>query len=190
MASCHSSIGRTGNHQSGGTVTTGPLTTPLEARARAGQKFEILTLKPRSKPDKNEGLEPGYLGPGSGQKCRLSYTKTITIFGKGGGKCGKHEPVFENLHGGQFGSIPFATAAVQTKQFVHIPPVQFLCLWSAPARLFPTGIELTQEDVARFKTLAGVLRKFNEAMKLFRKRGKKKVAAGGESGDDDGEDSE
>ncbi|KAF8207331.1 hypothetical protein K438DRAFT_1962263 [Mycena galopus ATCC 62051] len=128
------------------------------------------------------------------------------IHSKGGGKYGKHEPVtdssnisalskisvqvFENLHGAQFRSIPLATAVVQTKQFAHIPPIQFLCLLSAPARLIPTGIELTQEDAARFKSLTGGLGKFNEAMKLFRKRGKKKAAAGGESGDDDGEDSE
>ncbi|KAF8209530.1 hypothetical protein K438DRAFT_1503605, partial [Mycena galopus ATCC 62051] len=64
------------------------------------------------------------------------------IHAKGGGKYGKHEPVtdssnisalskisvqvFENLHGAQFRSIPLATAAVQTKQFAHIPPIQFL----------------------------------------------------------------
>ncbi|KAJ7320998.1 hypothetical protein DFH08DRAFT_713262, partial [Mycena albidolilacea] len=96
------------------------------------------------------------------------------IFGmhsKGGGKYGKHEPVtdssnisalskisvqmFENLHGAQFRSIPSATAVVQTKQFAHIPPIHFLCLLSAPARLIPTGIELIQEDAVRFKTLAG-----------------------------------
>jgi hypothetical protein len=45
----------------------GPLTFPLDPRARAGQKFEILARKPRPQPDKNEGLEPGYLGQVSGQ---------------------------------------------------------------------------------------------------------------------------
>ncbi|KAJ7827971.1 hypothetical protein B0H14DRAFT_3719732 [Mycena olivaceomarginata] len=131
------------------------------------------------------------------------------IFGmhsKGGGKYGKHEPVtdssnisalsklsvqvLEHLHGTQFRSIPSATAVVQTKQFALIPPIYFLCLLSAPARLIPTGIELTQEDAVRFKTLAGGLEKFKEAIKLFRRRRKKKAAAGGESDDDDGEDSE
>ncbi|KAJ7812195.1 hypothetical protein B0H14DRAFT_2377696, partial [Mycena olivaceomarginata] len=102
------------------------------------------------------------------------------VFGmhsKGGGKYGKHEPVtdssnisalleisvqvFENLHGAQFRSIPSATAVVQTKQFAHIPPIHFLCLLSAPARLIPTGIELTQEDAVHFKTLAGSRRQLN-----------------------------
>ncbi|KAJ7281094.1 hypothetical protein C8J57DRAFT_1220361 [Mycena rebaudengoi] len=63
-------------------------------------------------------------------------------------------------------------------------------LLSAPARLIPTGIERTQEDVARFKTFAGGLEQFKEAIKLFRKRGNKKAATGRESGEDDGQDSE
>ncbi|KAJ7775220.1 hypothetical protein B0H14DRAFT_2964613, partial [Mycena olivaceomarginata] len=46
----------------------GPRIFPLDPRARAGQKFEILTRKPTPQPDKNEGLEPGYLGQVSGQK--------------------------------------------------------------------------------------------------------------------------
>ncbi|KAJ7864623.1 hypothetical protein B0H14DRAFT_2574337 [Mycena olivaceomarginata] len=45
-----------------------PQTFPLDPRARAEQNFEILTRKPRPQPDKNEGLEPGYLGQVSGQK--------------------------------------------------------------------------------------------------------------------------
>ncbi|KAF8203482.1 hypothetical protein K438DRAFT_1757802 [Mycena galopus ATCC 62051] len=226
---------------------------PLEARAGAGQIFEILALKPRSKPDKNEGLEPGYLGPGSGQKCRLSWsvlTSYLTLFllacvrASGNtilqiryssealaiqsqsqffsasprhhitppsgvrtmppealdvdapfipsdwiGK--KKEYLTEHLPIAVESRFRFSRISMRYKPSnSHIPPIQFLCLLSAPARLFPTGIELTQEDVARFKTLAGGLGKFNEAMKLFRKRGKKKVAAGGESGDDGGEDSE
>jgi hypothetical protein len=46
--------------------------------------------------------------------------------------------------------------------------------------------------LSRFKTLAGGLEIFKEAIKLFWRR-KKKAAAGGnlcKSGDDDGEDSE
>jgi hypothetical protein len=42
---------------------------PLDPRASAGQKFEILARKPRPQPDKNEGLELGYLGQVSGQNC-------------------------------------------------------------------------------------------------------------------------
>ncbi|KAJ7914140.1 hypothetical protein B0H13DRAFT_1537995, partial [Mycena leptocephala] len=101
---------------------------------------------------------------------------------------GKHEPVtdssnisalskisvqvFENLHGTHFRSIPTATAVVQTKQLAHIPPSNFLCLLSAPPKPAPTGLELTPEDSERFKTLSRGLVKFEEAMKLFRKRGK------------------
>lgn len=123
---------------------------------------------------------------------------------KGGGKYGKHEPVtdstnisalskisvqvFENLHGAQFRSIPTATAVLQTKQFGHIPPIAFLCLLSATPKVSPTGLELAQQDSDRFKSFSRELKKFNEAMILFRKRGKRKAAAGGGSGDEDEEE--
>jgi hypothetical protein len=92
---------------------------------------------------------------------RLMNWLGFIVFGmhsKGGGKYGKHEPVtdssnisalskisvqvFKNLPSAQFKSIPSAAAVVETKQFTHIPPIHFLCLLSAPARLIPTGIEL------------------------------------------------
>ncbi|KAJ7122137.1 hypothetical protein C8R44DRAFT_876453 [Mycena epipterygia] len=131
------------------------------------------------------------------------------VFGmnaKGGGKYGKHEPVtdstnisalskisvqvFENLHGAQFRSIPTTTAVLQTKKFGHIPPINFLCLLSAVPKVSSTGLELAQQDSDRFKSFSRELKKFNEAMVLFRKRGKRKAAAGGDSGDEDEEDLE
>ncbi|KAJ6615027.1 hypothetical protein B0H10DRAFT_2220789 [Mycena sp. CBHHK59/15] len=114
------------------------------------------------------------------------------VFGlqaKGGGKHGKHEAVtessnisalskisvqiFDNLHGTQFRSIPVATALLQAKQFGHIPPINFLCLLSAVPKLSPTGLELVPEDSDRFRTLSRGLVQFNNAMTLFKKRGKR-----------------
>jgi hypothetical protein len=51
-------------------TSPGPLTFPSDPRARAGQKLEILARKPRPPPDKNEGLEPGYLDQVSRQNCQ------------------------------------------------------------------------------------------------------------------------
>ncbi|KAJ7708424.1 hypothetical protein B0H16DRAFT_1746298 [Mycena metata] len=115
---------------------------------------------------------------------------------KGGGKNGTHHPVtdsanisalskisvqiFEKLHGAQFRAIPTATAILQTKEFAHIQPINFLCLLSTSPKIVPTGLELGLEDAERFKTLSGGLGKLNEALKLFRKRDK------GEDAEDDG----
>ncbi|KAJ7670785.1 hypothetical protein DFH06DRAFT_980885 [Mycena polygramma] len=129
------------------------------------------------------------------------------IFGmhcKGGGKYGRHEPVsdssnisalskisvqlFEKIHGTQFHAIPTATSVLQTRQFAHIPPINFLCVLSSIPKLLPTGLELGAEDSDRFKKLSQGLDKFNTAMTLFRKRGKKTTGAGAESDDDDEED--
>ncbi|KAJ7602998.1 hypothetical protein DFH06DRAFT_1350726 [Mycena polygramma] len=128
------------------------------------------------------------------------------VFGmhsKGGGKYGKHEPVtdstnisalskisvqlFEKLHGTQSRSIPSATAILQTKQFAHVPPINFLCLLSAVPKLLPTGLELGADDSERFKKLSMGLNKFDDAIKLSRKRGKKTAATGVESDSDDGD---
>ncbi|KAJ7258599.1 hypothetical protein C8J57DRAFT_1073662, partial [Mycena rebaudengoi] len=111
---------------------------------------------------------------------------------KGGGKHGKHEPVtdstivtavsyvsgqvFEHLHAALFRSIPTETAMLQTKQFCHLPSINLLCLLSKAPKITPTGLELLPEDSDRFKKLVGGLLRFNEAMVLFRKRGKKGVA--------------
>ncbi|KAJ6622556.1 hypothetical protein B0H10DRAFT_1944479 [Mycena sp. CBHHK59/15] len=83
-----------------------------------------------------------------------------------------------------------ATAMLQTKQFAHIPSINFRCLLSKSPKVLPTGLELAQEDVDRFKKLNGGLGKFNEAMVLFCKHGKRAAATGEGSGDDVDEDGE
>ncbi|KAJ7034214.1 hypothetical protein C8F04DRAFT_1350091 [Mycena alexandri] len=126
------------------------------------------------------------------------------VFGmhsKGGGKYGTHHPVtdstnisavskisvqvFEQLHGNQFRAIPTATAILQTKQFGHILPDNFLCLLSAAPKVVATGLELGAEDSERFRKLSQGLSKFNAAMILFRKRGKKQ---GGNEVDEENDD--
>jgi hypothetical protein len=113
----------------------------------------------------------------------------FAMHSKGGGKYGKHEAVtdssnlsalskisvqiFENFHGAQFRSIPTSTAILQSKQFAHIAPIEFLCLLSSVPKLVPTGLELTSPDSERFKKLSAGFPTFVEALKLFRKRGKK-----------------
>ncbi|KAJ6563169.1 hypothetical protein B0H10DRAFT_1947464 [Mycena sp. CBHHK59/15] len=122
---------------------------------------------------------------------------------KGGGKHGKHEAVtdssnvsvlskisvqvFEHLHGPQFRSIPTAKALLQTKQFGHIAPINFLCLLSAVPKFSSVALELAPEDSDRFKTLSRGLSQFNTAMTLFRKRGKRVATAEGDSGEEEAE---
>jgi hypothetical protein len=50
--------------------------------------------------------------------------------------------------------------------------------------------DLFPPELSCFKTLAGGLEIFKEAIKLFQRGRKKKAAAGGESGNGDGEDLE
>lgn len=76
------------------------------------------------------------------------------------------------------------TSLLQTKQFGHIPPINFLCLLSAAPKVLPTALELAPDDSQRFKTLSRESKSFYEAMTLFRKRGKRKPAAGDDSGDE------
>jgi hypothetical protein len=124
------------------------------------------------------------------------------VHSKGGGKAGKHEPftdssdisalskilvqLFENIHGAQFRSIPASTAMLQTKQFTHVPPINFVCLLSAVPKSVPTGFELATEDSENFKKLSRGFQTFVDAMKLFRKRGKRMTAGRGD--DVEGED--
>ncbi|KAK6984308.1 hypothetical protein R3P38DRAFT_2576116 [Favolaschia claudopus] len=122
----------------------------------------------------------------------------------GGGKYGKHEPVtessnisalskisvqvYEHGHGAQFRSIPTATAVVQTKQFAHIQPYQFICLLSGSPKTIPSGVELRLEDANRFKLLLRGSAKFEVAKKLFRKRGKKSADGAGEDSGEEGDE--
>ncbi|KAK6984121.1 hypothetical protein R3P38DRAFT_2472408, partial [Favolaschia claudopus] len=116
----------------------------------------------------------------------LMVGHVFEMYSKGGGKYGKHEPVtessnisalskisvqvYEHGHGAQFRAIPTATAVVQTKQFAHIQPYQFICLLSGSPKTIPSGVELRLEDANRFKLLLRGSAKFEVAEKLFRKR--------------------
>ncbi|KAJ6563457.1 hypothetical protein B0H10DRAFT_2115287, partial [Mycena sp. CBHHK59/15] len=104
----------------------------------------------------------------------------FAMHSKGGGKYGKHEAVtdssnisalskisvqlFQNIHGPQFRSIPTSTAILQSKQFAHIVPINFLCLLSSVPKPVPTGIELAPEDSETFKKLSAGFSTFVDAM--------------------------
>ncbi|KAJ7834395.1 hypothetical protein B0H13DRAFT_2426922 [Mycena leptocephala] len=119
----------------------------------------------------------------------LRVARVFALHAKGGGQHGAHQPVtesamiraisyasiqiYEHYHGAQFRDIPTETAQLQTKQFGHILSIGFLCLLSTPPKVIVTGLELSQEDAARFTKLSAGLKQFDAAMKLFRKREKK-----------------
>ncbi|KAJ6610323.1 hypothetical protein B0H10DRAFT_1811784, partial [Mycena sp. CBHHK59/15] len=118
------------------------------------------------------------------------------LHSKGGGQHGTHQPitesttitaisnlsvqVFEYHHATVFQGIPTTTSFLQTKQFAHIPSINFLCILSKTPKLTPTGLELFPEDAERFKKLQGGVGKFDEAMVLFRRCRKNVVAEAGE----------
>ncbi|KAJ6576299.1 hypothetical protein B0H10DRAFT_2199108 [Mycena sp. CBHHK59/15] len=130
----------------------------------------------------------------------LMVGHVFAMHSKGGGKYGKHEAVtdssnisalskisvqlFQNIHGPQFRSIPTSTAILQSKQFAHIVPINFLCLLSSVPKPVPTGIELAPEDSETFKKLSAGFSTFVDAMKLFRKRGKNAAVGAGGLDDD------
>ncbi|KAJ6529101.1 hypothetical protein B0H10DRAFT_2239846 [Mycena sp. CBHHK59/15] len=66
---------------------------------------------------------------------------------------------------------------LQTKQFAHIPSINWLCLLTNTPKALQVGLELAPDDASRFKKMQGGLDKYQAAMVLFRKRGKKGAAA-------------
>jgi hypothetical protein len=82
------------------------------------------------------------------------------------------------------------TLQIGTYSTCCIPSINFLCLLSAIPRSSPTGLELGSEDSERFKALSRGLEQINNAMTLFRKRGKKATIVEGDSGDDQDEEAE
>jgi hypothetical protein len=110
----------------------------------------------------------------------------IALYSKTGGKNGKHAAVtdasnisaisymavqvFEHMHGRQFREHPDATAMFRTKQFALLASNAFLCLISTP-KTVPNGVELSQQEANQYAQLLSGEKKFNDAMRLMRKRG-------------------
>jgi hypothetical protein len=81
--------------------------------------------------------------------------------------------IFEFIHACQFRSIPETTSTLQTNQFALLGSISFLYLLSSLPKVTAVGIELAQEDAECFKALHAGEGKFKEAMRLFRKRGRR-----------------
>lgn len=85
--------------------------------------------------------------------------------------------MFEHSFNTQFRAVTSATSAFQTRHFMLLPSVQFLCLLSHKLRLFsgPWGtiaIEMHPQDHTLFTDLKSSMARIHNALKLFRKRGK------------------
>lgn len=89
--------------------------------------------------------------------------------------------VFEHTYDKHWQSVGEATQLFQTRRFALLQPNFFITLLSAAPILTPTGLDLTATDFIMFKQLRAGRSKFEEAMKLFRKR--KQPAEGGEGGE-------
>jgi hypothetical protein len=113
------------------------------------------------------------------------YTKT--------GKNGKHSAInessniaavsylavqlFQHRLGPQFRSVPDATALFQTKQFLLLSSIQFLCLIEKklpqvpPSQQSPSFIELLPQDIDRYKALKNGQKELTVALKNSKKHG-------------------
>jgi hypothetical protein len=83
--------------------------------------------------------------------------------------------LFQHRLGQQFRSVPDATAPFQTKQFLLLPSIQFLCLTEtklvSPQQSLTPYIELLPQDVDRYKALKNGQKELTAALKLSKKRG-------------------
>ena len=112
------------------------------------------------------------------------------MYSKTGGKNGKHSAITESSSiaavsylavqlfqyrlARQFRSVPDATAIFQTKQFLLLSSLQFLCLVDtklSSAQLTASFIELSSEDVDRYRALRDGQKELTAALKLSKKRG-------------------
>ena len=112
------------------------------------------------------------------------------MYSKTGGKNGKHSAITESSSiaavsylavqlfqyriARQFRSVPDATAIFQTKQFLLLPSLQFLCLVDTKitaAQLAASFIELTPEDADRYRALRNGQKELTAVIKLSKKRG-------------------
>ena len=112
------------------------------------------------------------------------------MYSKTGGKNGKHSAITESSSiaavsylavqlfqyriARQFRSVPDATAIFQTKQFLLLSSLQFLCLIDTKitdAQLAASFIELTPDDVDRYRALRNGEKELTAVIKLSKKRG-------------------
>ena len=117
-------------------------------------------------------------------------TVVVAMYSKTGGKNGKHGAITESSSiaavsylavqlfqyhlARQFRSVPDATAIFQTKQFLLLSSLQFLCLVDtkiSPHQLFTSFLELLPEDVDRYRALREGQKELTTAIKLSKKRG-------------------
>jgi uncharacterized membrane protein len=115
------------------------------------------------------------------------------LYSKAGGKDGKHADktessnitavsylavqVFQHNVARQF-SV-FTMMPFQTKQFLHLPPHQFLCLVESTVRITPGSsfVEISLEDLTRFFcALEAGQKQLEVALKAFGKRKPKGAA--------------
>lgn len=156
----------------------------------------VTALKPLKLGDYGIIFTEKGLRVGKGMWCQIECMNTsltisitfivISLYSKTGGRYGKHGDiaassdisaisnaglqVFEHTFRRAFRDIPQATAHLQTRQYVIIPPSSFLCLLASPPNLTRGGLELSEEDIICFMDLLRGEEKFKAAMKLFRKR--------------------
>jgi hypothetical protein len=112
------------------------------------------------------------------------------MYSKTGGKNGKHSAITESSNiaavsylavqlfqyrlARQFRSVPDMTAIFQTKQFLLLSSLQFLCLADSKIsreQLATSFIELSLEDVNRYRALREGQKELIAAIKLSKKRG-------------------
>ncbi|KAF8161506.1 hypothetical protein B0H34DRAFT_767051 [Crassisporium funariophilum] len=116
--------------------------------------------------------------------------QVIALYSKTGGKNGKHSSVtessnisaisylavqvFEHMYAQQFRSIPAATAIFQTRQFTQLSAINFLTLldYKGSSQNQGSNLELSFEDLTRFRTLQKANKQLQAALKLSRKRGR------------------
>ncbi|KAF8150905.1 hypothetical protein B0H34DRAFT_156021 [Crassisporium funariophilum] len=116
--------------------------------------------------------------------------QVIALYSKTGGKNGKHSSVtessnisaisylavqvFKHMYAQQFRSIPAATAIFQTRQFTQLSAINFLTLldYKGSSQNQGSNLELSFEDLTRFRTLQKANKQLQAALKLSRKRGR------------------
>ena len=110
----------------------------------------------------------------------------LALYSKTGGKNGKHSSVsessnvaaisymavqvFEHMYAQQFRSVPAATAMFQTHQFLLLSSLHFLTLLDYKESSEHI-LELSPEDLNRFRTLQKADKQLQAAFKLSKKRG-------------------